>query len=187
MKHKQRINKWSVEDHRIGQHPINMNMNDCRLREMFYLYTLAKVCVHSFMLSIKTWSFFENSFGQTEIKKSIMEHPSELLVRDLATLLTKRCEQFAPSLGRNRFQNYSMNAPKTLVATTGVPQARDSVSTFAHPSLALDRQKTSAALYHRVSLSLGTCPINDTLSVKSNSLISLSSSCLFIPFPIIQN
>src|SRR5205085_3428914 len=65
--------------------------------------------------------------------------------------------------------------PPTRVATTGVPQASDSVTTFGHPSRSLARQLTSAALNQEPSSSLGLFPINHTRSCSPNSFTSASS------------
>ena len=43
-KHTKRENDWNLAGHKIGDNTISLNLNAQRLREMFYLYTLAKVC-----------------------------------------------------------------------------------------------------------------------------------------------
>src|SRR5216683_5133709 len=77
--------------------------------------------------------------------------------------------------------------PPTRVATTGVPHARDSINTFGQPSLQLDKQLTSAALYHKLSFSFDWSPGSDTRPCKPFSRTILSSRSRRGPSPRIYN
>ena len=73
--------------------------------------------------------------------------------------------------------------PPTLLATNGVPQASDSLSTFGSPSDRLGKTVRSAARYQSGSSSWSFGPRNVTRGARPRSLVSVTSLCFKGPSP----
>ena len=81
----------------------------------------------------------------------------------------------------------SSGVPPTAVATTGVPQARDSKREQGNPSLELGKQVTSAALYHRNSSSFFTAPCRKTCRSRPSAETSRCKGSPKSPSPTMNS